>query len=501
MLASFLFTKMGFQGKVRILLTLLSSIMVVESALNRKSFPQGFTFGSSSSAYQFEGAVAKDGRMPSICDTYYDIPSHTLDGSNANVTVNQYYLYPEDIKMMAKVGFDAYRFSISWSRLIPGIEPYVTISHFDIPQALEDEYGGWLDRRIIDDFANYAEVCFNLFGDRVKHWITINEPNLEASIGYDLGVMPPGRCSAPFGNCTQGNSTTEPYIAAHYQLLSHAAAVARLRKNEARKNSSVGFPINQFWYEPLTNSSEDLEAQQRALEFTVGWIFDPIFFGDYPSSMRKRVGERLPKFTEDEVEMLKGSIDFIGLNHYGSLYATDKNSSSTIRDYYADMAVELTGVRDGVPIGPKTAFESSAMILYIVPRGIKLLVEYVKNRYNSPEIFILENGVATEYNETIKEELNDTIRVNFHHDYLVNLLEAIEDGANVKGYFVWSFLDNFELGFGFTLRFGLTYVDFKNHNLPRYSKLSSLWFHQFLTSNTTSLQEKPNSTYIQRTYI
>ncbi|GLJ16560.1 hypothetical protein SUGI_0283410 [Cryptomeria japonica] len=367
MLASFLFTKMGFQGKVRILLTLLSSIMVVESALNRKSFPQGFTFGSSSSAYQFEGAVAKDGRMPSICDTYYDIPSHTLDGSNANVTVNQYYLYPEDIKMMAKVGFDAYRFSISWSRLIPegrgsvnaiavehynnqintllefGIEPYVTISHFDIPQALEDEYGGWLDRRIIDDFANYAEVCFNLFGDRVKHWITINEPNLEASIGYDLGVMPPGRCSAPFGNCTQGNSTTEPYIAAHYQLLSHAAAVARLRKNEATKNSSVGFPINQFWYEPLTNSSEDLEAQQRALEFTVGWIFDPIFFGDYPSSMRRIVGERLPKFTEEEVEMLKGSIDFIGLNHYSSVYVAAKNSSSNIRDYYADMLVELKG--------------------------------------------------------------------------------------------------------------------------------------------------------------
>lgn len=173
MLASSLFAKMWIQGKVMILLTLLSSIMMVESSFNRKSFPHGFTFGSSSSAYQYEGAVAKDGRMPSICDTYYDIPSNTLDGSNANVTVNQYYLYPDDIKMMAKIGFDAYRFSISWSRLIPegrgsinaiavehynnlinsllelGMEPYVTISHFDIPQALEDEYGGWLDHRIV----------------------------------------------------------------------------------------------------------------------------------------------------------------------------------------------------------------------------------------------------------------------------------------------------------------------------------------------------------------
>ncbi|XP_057861861.2 beta-glucosidase 34 [Cryptomeria japonica] len=333
---------MELQAKVMILLTLLSSMTVVEGGFNRKSFPQGFTFGTSSSAYQYEGAVAKDGRMPSICDTYYDIPSNTLDGSNANITVNQYYLYPEDIQMMAKLGFVAYRFSISWSRLIPegrgavsaiavehynnlinslleaGIEPYVTLNHFDIPQTLQTEYGGWLDHRIVDDFANYAEVCFKLFGERVKHWITINEPNLQASIGYG-----------------------QPYIAAHYQLLSHAAAVAKLRKNEATKNSSVGFPINQFWYEPFTNSSEDHEAQSRALEFTVGWIFDPIFFGDYPSSMRRIVGERLPKFTEEEVEMLKGSIDFIGLNHYSSVYVAAKNSSSNIRDYYADMLVEL----------------------------------------------------------------------------------------------------------------------------------------------------------------
>ncbi|KAH9293575.1 hypothetical protein KI387_041220, partial [Taxus chinensis] len=287
-----------------------------------------------------------------------------------------------------------------------GIEPYVTLSHFDIPQALHDEYGGWLDRRIVDDFANYAEVCFNLFGDIVKHWITINEPNLQSSMGYDLGKMPPGRCSHPFGNCSHGNSTTEPYIAAHHQLLSHAAAVAKLRKNKVAQNSSVGFPINQFWYEPFSNSSEDLKAQSRALDFTVGWIFDPIFFGDYPSSMRDTVGDRLPKFREEEVEMVKGSVDFVGLNHYSTLYAAATNSTaSTLTDYFADMSVNLTGVRDGVLIGPKTAFDTDAMTLYIVPKGIKLLVEYVKKRYNNPQIFILENGVATEGNQTFKRSV------------------------------------------------------------------------------------------------
>uniref|UniRef100_A0A0D6R1T5 beta-glucosidase n=1 Tax=Araucaria cunninghamii TaxID=56994 RepID=A0A0D6R1T5_ARACU len=506
-------TRVLIQCSLVLMMLLLGEGVEEHGVFSRKSFPQGFVFGTSSSAYQYEGAVAEDGRKPSICDTYYDVSSHTVDGSNANVTVNQYDLYPGDIEMMAALGLDAYRLSISWSRLIPdgrgavnplavehyntlltklldcGVEPYVTLSHFDIPQALQDEYGGWLNRRIVDDFANYANVCFTLFGDKVKHWITINEPNLQASLGYDLGIFPPGRCSSPFGNCSQGNSSTEPYIAAHYQLLSHASAVAIFRKNKATKNSSIGFPINQFWYEPLTNRSEDVEAQSRVLDFTVGWIFDPIFFGDYPRSMRKIVGPRLPNFTKKEVEMLKGSVDFIALNHYTSLYVAAKNSSSsTVTDYYDDMSVKLTGVRDGVLIGPKTAYDTEVMTLYIVPSGIKFLVEYVSKRYNNPQVFILENGVATA-NSSLIDALNDRVRVNFHRDYLSNLLEAIENGANVKGYFMWSLLDNFEFDSGFTLRFGLLYVDFKQPGLQRYPKLSALWFHQFLKQNTTLLTE------------
>eukprot|EP01018_Ginkgo_biloba_P023323 Gb_30540 [translate_table: standard] len=431
--------------------------------------------------------------------------AHTVDGSNGSVTVDQYDIYPEDIKMMSNVGMDAYRFSISWSRLIPGgrgpvndiavkhynnlinelleqgIEPYVTLSHFDIPQALEDEYGGWISPRIVDDFANYAEVCFKLFADRVKYWITINEPNLEASMGYDLGLFPPARCSHPFGNCSVGDSTTEPYTAVHYQLLSHAAAET--------KNGSVGITINIMWYEPLTNSSEDLKAQSRALDFTLGWIFDPIFYGDYPASMRQIVGSRLPKFSEEERLMVMDSLDFIALNHYTTIYVADANLSSPPRDYMADMSVDLTAFKDGVLIGPETAYENDVMTLYIVPQGLKSLVEYVKWRYNNAPMFITENGMAMKNNETIslKEALNDTVRIEFHRDYLSNLLQAIENGANVRGYFLWSLMDNFEFSYGFTLRFGIVYVDFKHPHLPRYPKLSALWFQQIL--NRTAMND------------
>eukprot|EP01018_Ginkgo_biloba_P001381 Gb_31508 [translate_table: standard] len=478
-----------------------------------------------------------DGRVfgtPSRIYLVINLPMRKIvDRTNGDVAINQYHLYERDIEMMTEVGMDAYRFSISWSRLIPegrgpvnehgvkyyndlingllkhGIEPYVTLNHFDLPQVLEDEYGGWLNSQIVRYcFADYAETCFELFGDRVKYWMTINEPNLEALLGYDLGVHAPGRCSLPFGNCSAGNSTTEPYITAHYQILSHAAATGR--------NGSIGVAVNANWFEPLINSTQDLDAVSRILDLTIGWFLDPIFYGEYPASMRTRVGSRLPEFTTDEVEMVKGSVDFVGLNHYTTMYVADAPVTSNLKDYWEDMSISLTGERDGVPIGQLvgdqflcslsniifqinftivmngrkhghytlvTAYQTDVFSFYIVPTGIKDLVDYIKFKYYNPPVFITENGMAYKNNDSIplEEALNDTTRVKFHREYLSSLSQAVKEGADVRGYFVWSLADNFELSLGYTFRFGILFVDFRDPHLKRYKKLSAMWFEQFLS--------------------
>ncbi|GLJ32581.1 hypothetical protein SUGI_0655630 [Cryptomeria japonica] len=494
---------------ITVWISLLLVSIPISYAIHRKSFPSTFLFGTASSAYQLEGAIFEDGRWPSIWDTFSHLPGMIDDDSNGDIAIDQYHLYQGDIEMMAEIGMDVYRFSISWPRLIPegrgpvnfggvkyynnlidgllkhGIEPFVTLNHFDLPQVLEDEYGGWLDSQIVKDFADYAETCFELFGDRVKYWVTINEPNLQGLTGYDIGKNAPGRCSAPFGNCSAGNSTTEPYIAVHHKILSHAAAVQRFRKFKATRNlnSSIGLTLLAEWYEPLTNSSQDLKAAARIADFTIGWILNPIFHGDYPASMRSRVGSRLPIFTEEEIRAVKGSLDFVGINHYSTNYVADDPPSSNLTDYLEDMAINMTGVRDGVPIGELTAYQTSVISFYIVPRGIKLVVEYIKNQYQNPPIYITENGMADKnmYSSIpLEDALNDTTRISFHKEYLSCLLQAIEEGADVRGYLVWSIADNFELSFGYSLRFGILYVDYSDPHLKRYKKRSAFWFKQFL---------------------
>ncbi|EHA8589894.1 putative Beta-glucosidase 21 [Cocos nucifera] len=236
-------------------LLLMLEVDVGRSTLQygREDFPQDFVFGAGTSAYQVEGAAAGDGRSPCIWDTFTHA-GRMPDKSTGDVASDGYHKYEEDVKLMTETGLEAYRFSISWSRLLPngrgalnpkgldfynnlindllkhGIQPHVTLYHLDLPQVLEDEYGGWLSPKIADDFTAYAEVCFREFGDRVSHWTTITEPNVMAIASYDTGTFPPGRCSYPFGiNCTAGNSTTEPYIAVHNVLLAHASAVKLYR--------------------------------------------------------------------------------------------------------------------------------------------------------------------------------------------------------------------------------------------------------------------------------
>ncbi|XP_073129735.1 beta-glucosidase 6-like [Henckelia pumila] len=477
--------------------------------ISRRSFPEGFVFGTASSAYQYEGAVKEDGRGQTIWDTFAHTFGKILDFSNADVANNQYHLYSGDIQLMKDMGMDAYRFSIAWSRIYPngtgeinqagvdhynnfinallanGIEPYVTLYHWDLPQSLEDKYSGWLDPQSIKDFTMYAETCFKEFGDRVKHWITFNEPHTFAVQGYDVGLQAPSRCSIILhAFCKAGNSATEPYIVAHNVLLSHASAVHIYKlKYQPHQHGSIGISLDSFWYEPASNSSFDIEATQRTLDFSLGWFVEPLIFGDYPSSMRTRVASRLPKFTDAESKHLKGSFDFIGINHYTTWYANVNNTNIIgvlLNDSLADSGASSLPFKNGKPIADR----ANSIWLYIVPHGIRSLMNYIRQKYGNPLIIITENGMDDANNPftSIKDALKDEKRIKYHNDYLTNLLAAIkEDGCNIRGYFVWSLLDNWEWGAGFTSRFGLYFVDY-NDNLKRYAKDSVKWFKNFLTS-------------------
>ncbi|XP_010259408.1 PREDICTED: beta-glucosidase 40-like [Nelumbo nucifera] len=477
--------------------------------INRASFPKGFVFGTASSAYQYEGAVEEDGRGKTVWDTFAHSFGKIADFSNADVAVDQYHRFNEDIQLMKDMGMDVYRFSIAWSRIFPngsgeinqagvdhynnlinallakGIEPYITLYHWDLPQALADKYKGWLDPQIIKDFTVYAETCFQKFGDRVKHWITFNEPHTFAIQGYDVGLQAPGRCSILLRLfCRAGNSATEPYIVGHHVLLSHATVADIYRKKYKQKqHGSVGIAFDVMWFEPMTDSAKDIEAAQRAQDFQFGWFMEPLFYGEYPSSMRSRVGSRLPIFSKAEAALVKGSLDFVGINHYTTYYAKDNSTNIVgfvLNDSLADSGAITLPWKSGKAIGDR----ASSVWLYIVPEGIRKLMNYIKIKYGNPTVIITENGMDDANNPliSIKDALKDEKRIKYHNDYLTNLLASIkEDGCNVKGYFVWSLLDNWEWTAGYKSRFGVYFVDYKD-NLKRYPKDSVQWFKSFLTS-------------------
>ncbi|XP_022757983.1 beta-glucosidase 11-like [Durio zibethinus] len=490
-------TPISFFLLITILLNLAVATLSADT-YSRYDFPPGFIFGSATSAYQVEGAASEDGRTPSIWDTY----THAgyAKGATADVAADHYHKYKEDVKLMAEMGLDAYRFSISWSRLIPngrgpvnpkglmfynnlinelishGIQPHVTLNNFDLPQALEDDYGGWIDRRIVKDFTAYAGACFREFGDRVSHWITVNEPNVFAIGGYDQGISPPKHCSPSFGtNCTRGNSSTEPYIAVHNILLAHASAARLYRKKyQGKQHGFIGVSIFVIGAVPSTNSTEDAMATQRMKDFYIGWVVNPLMFGDYPEVMKKIVGSRMPSFTSHESELLKGSFDFLGIIHYITANIQDSPGSLELkqRDFNMDVAASISNYND--------FFMASE--LPIIPWGLQGVLEYFKQAYHNPPIYIVENGQRTPHNIT----LEDTSRVKYLQAYIGSVLDAIRNGSDTRGYFVWSFLDVFELLNGYDSSYGLYYVDFNDLDLKRYPKLSSDWYSHFLKGGSVS---------------
>ncbi|XP_043710638.1 beta-glucosidase 11-like [Telopea speciosissima] len=432
-----------------------------------------------------EGAAFEDGKTPSIWDTFAH--SGRFGENNGDIACDGCHKYKEDVQLMMDTGLGAFRFSISCSRVIPngrgpvnpkgvhyynslinellshGIQPYVTLFHYDVPQALEDEYGGWLSQKIVKDFTAYVDVCFREFGDRVSYWTTMNEANAFVLGGCDSGIFPPGRCSSPFGlNCTRGSLTTEPYIATHNILLAHASATRLYKeKYQAKQNGFVGLNFLTYGMVPLTNSTEDLRAAQRVHDFFH-------VFGDYPESMKKNVGSRLPVFTPHQSKLVKGSCDFFGLNHYRTVHIKDDPDSLKMieRDFLEDKAAKMLSKQ-----GP------SPNVQFSIDRvGLQSVLEHLKQDYGNPPVFIHENGQMTSQNAS----LNNTSRVEYLEAFIGGLLQAMRNGSDTRGYFVWSFMDVFELFDGFRSAFGLYYIDFDDPDLKRYAKFSAHWYSNFL---------------------
>ncbi|KAD4178953.1 hypothetical protein E3N88_27544 [Mikania micrantha] len=437
--------------------------------LKRSDFPDEFLFGVATSAYQIEGAYLEDGKSLNNWDAFSLSPGNIQNGDDGFVADDHYHRYLKDIEIIQSLGVDAYRFSISWARILPrgrfgevnpdgimfynkildelelrGIKPFVTIYHHDFPQELQDRYGSWLSPLMQEDYVHYAETCFKNFGDRVKHWVTINEPNLFTQMAYQNGKYPPARCSQPFGDCPAGNSDIEPLIVVHNMLLAHGKAVSLYRMDyQHEQGGSMGIVVDCQMYEPLTDNDLDQEAAKRGLAFFIGWALDPLTYGDYPSEMRQYLGNQLPQFSNAEREFLRNSIDFIGINHYSTSYAKDciYSSCSETANRAIKGFVDTTSDRDGVQIGEPTGIRS----LPVVPRGIGEVVEYLKKRYDNKPMFITENGYSEPQDEEqVQDAIQDFKRIEFHKTYMSSLAQAIRDGANVKGYFVWTLMDDFE---------------------------------------------------------
>ncbi|KAG5546299.1 hypothetical protein RHGRI_018464 [Rhododendron griersonianum] len=433
--------------------------------IERSEFPDDFFFGTSTSSYQIEGAYHQDGKSLSNWDVF----THTQGGRFGAVNPRGVTFYNDIIDNL----------------LLQGIEPFVTIHHNDFPQELEERYGSWLSPLMQEDFVHFAKTCFESFGDRVKYWITINEPNLFAALAYKEGMFPPSHCSEPYGNCSVGNSIKEPLISMHNMLLAHARAVKLYR--EHFQGGSIGIVAYADMYEPMTDDDDlDREAASRVLAFNLAWVFDPLSLGDYPPEMRRYHGNELPRFSAEERNYVKGSIDFIGINHYSTLYAKDcihsdcnfEGNGHVIGFSY------VTGERNGVPIGEPAGMEG----MYVVPRGMEKIIEYLKKRYHNKPTFVLENGYAQIRQDIqVQDSLFDVKRVEFHKAYLASLARAIRNGADVRGYFIWTLMDDFEWLDGYNVGFGLYYVDRKS--LLRIPKLSAKWYNNFLTNNSLNDEE------------
>nr|XP_023028609.1 myrosinase 1-like [Leptinotarsa decemlineata] len=468
--------------------TLLSIGSADDAKLNNKKFPKNFLFGASTSAFQIEGAWNLDGKTESTCDkTFNKQPSIVIDGSDATVACDSYHKYKEDVAILRELGVDHYRFSLAWTRILPTgyaneineagvkyykdlirelkinqIQPIVTLYHYDLPQSLQDK-GGFSNPLFPEWFANYSRVCFELFGDDVSYWLTINEP-------YPICSM--GSLSGPF---VEGIDT---YICALRYLTAHAA-IWHVYDTEFRSKQKgrVAMVLNGEWAEPASNTTDDITAAETRMQFMWGIFAHPLYYGDWPEIMKTRIAmrsklegfnqSRLPEMTQEEINYIKGTNDFFALNSYTTvLVKAIQEPEISSPNSTKDIGVFAYQRDDWL--------SSSASWLKFVPWGMRKLLKWIKDEYFSPNIIITENGWADS-----TDQLDDKVRESYIKEYLSNIRDAMdEDGVNVKAYSVWSLMDNFEWVSGYTAKFGITYVDFNSPNRTRTRKNSSYYYEK-----------------------
>ncbi|GBF92735.1 beta-glucosidase-like [Raphidocelis subcapitata] len=410
-------------------------------------------FGVAGAAYQTEGSPYADGRSPSIWDVYVkNNPGKVRDGTNGDVTTDFYHRYKEDIALMKSLGVKNYRFSIAWGRIIPsgrkggavnqagvdfynavidemiknGVSPAVTLFHWDLPQANQDAYKGFLSRDIVDDYNYFADTCFRLFGDRVKKWITFNEPWVTCNLQWGNGDFAPGNPEGDKGKWTCG----------HNLLLSHATAVKTYKDNYQKgQGGKIGMALWSEWSEPFRDTPEDKRAAQNKMDVDFGWFADPINFGDYPDLVKARYSANLPVFTESEKQLLKKSYDYMGLTLYTAKYA--------LRDpQRADGWWVSTKDANGNLVGE----QAESYWNYNVPWAISRMLTYIDQRYGKPEIWILENGFSEkgEAQRSGDDRFKDPLRLKYFRGYIDEVCKVQQQGVRLTHYYIWSFMDNWE---------------------------------------------------------
>ncbi|WP_167153052.1 GH1 family beta-glucosidase [Streptomyces sp. MBT27] len=451
-------------------------------------FPPGFLWGAATSAYQIEGAVAEGGRTPSIWDTFSHTPGRTDGGDTGDVAVDHYHRMREDVALMADMGLTAYRFSVSWSRVQPtgrgpavqlgldfyrrlvdelldhGIQPALTLYHWDLPQELEDA-GGWPARDTAHRFAEYAALVGAALGDRVEHWITLNEPWCSAFLGYASGVHAPGR--------------TEPAAslrAAHHLNLAHGEATSALRAVLPARDQ-VAVSLNSAVIRPLSPDPADLAAVRRIDDLANGIFHGPMLHGAYPANL---FADTAPvtdwSFVHDgDLRAIQQPLDALGLNYYTTslVSAADSGQADARADGHGASAHSpwpgATSVAFHQPPGERTA-----MGWTIDPSGLyDLLLRYTKEAPGLP-LLVTENGAACDDEPGPDGSVHDPDRIGYLHDHLATVRRAMEAGADVRGYYLWSLMDNFEWSFGYGKRFGAVYVDYAT--LARTPKSSARWY-------------------------
>jgi beta-glucosidase len=414
-----------------------------------RRFPDGFVLGAATASYQIEGAADADGRGESIWDRFSHSPGRVRGGDTGDVACDHYHRYREDVALMVELGLDAYRFSISWPRVIPsgtgevnpagldfydrlvdellrsGVTPHATLYHWDLPQALEDR-GGWPVRSTADAFAEYAGVVAERLGDRVPYFATFNEPFIVADHGYRVGSHAPGR-----------REPAAALAAAHHLLVAHGLAVQALRSTAPA--SSVGIVMNLEPKHPATPHVLDLEAAAAAHDQINRWFLDPIVGRGYPEDGARDWGWTGQEVRPGDLGLIAAPIDFLGVNYY---------SRRVVRS-------PLLPPLDGS--GPHT--ERTGMGWEVYPHGLLEVLEFAASRTGDTPIYVTENGAAYPVDEL--DPTRDPERVRFLHRHLAAALDAIERGVPLRGYFVWSLLDNFEWAQGYAPRFGIVHVDYR----------------------------------------